>query len=143
MDYQTNEGRVTLPTAGFTDHTINIIKFPDLAATLVISRGQMEKGQTLEASFNAQMDKLAKTVPDFKPGERRSVQFGKQGDIEAWETINQFTQGKEKLHQYQLASQIPGTNTMLALSYGKTKPLDEQDAERWLSIKQSFEFTAE
>ena len=143
MDYQTNDARVTLPTPNLTDHTINIIKFPDLASTLVISRGHMESSQTLEASFNAQMDKLAKTAPDFKPGERRSVRFGKQGDIEAWETMNQFTQGKEKLQQYQLACQIPGTNIMLALSYGKTKPLDEQDAERWLSIKQSFEFAAE
>lgn len=143
MDYQTNEARVALPTEGFIDHTINIIKFPDLASTLVISRGQMEKGQTLEASFNTQMDKLAKTVPDFKGGERQSVRFGKQGDIDAWETMNQFTQGKDKLQQYQLACQIPGTNTMLALSYGKTKPLDDEDAERWLSIKQSFEFATE
>jgi hypothetical protein len=140
MDYRTNELSLHLP-ASPTDHTINILKFAKLASTLVIGRGPIEEGKTLEASFNTQLETLARTAPEFKQDTREAVRVGKAGDIEAIETRNQFAQGKERIYQYQLACLLPDSKTMLALTYGKTKPLDARDAEHWALIKQSFEFS--
>jgi hypothetical protein len=139
MDYRTNELSLSL-TASHIDHTINVLKFSELASTLVISRGMMEEGKTLEASFNAQMEKLSRTAPEFKLLSRNVVRFGKANDIDAIETCNQFMQGKDRIHQYQLACVLPNSNTMLALTYTKASALDERDAEHWMSIKASVEF---
>ncbi|MFN3985919.1 MAG: DcrB-related protein [Rhodocyclaceae bacterium] len=139
MSYFTNELSLQLPGVRYTDQSINILKFPDLGSTLVISRGAIEAGQTLESTFTAQIAALKATAPDFEEGPRATLRIGKTATIEAIETRTSFTQGEAHIHQYQLACQLPDDDLMVAFTYARAAPFEAHDTEFWTRIKQSIE----
>ena len=141
MDYLTHDFRVALPDTEHQDMTVNIVKFPALASTLVITRGALE-ANTLEQSFDQQMKRLSQQVKNFHFHDRQAVAVGPDSGIPGIEIRNQFVRGPEKVFQYQLACTLPGTAVMLALSYVKAEPLTNADLAHWTAIKASLVFTA-
>ncbi|MFN3988618.1 MAG: DcrB-related protein [Rhodocyclaceae bacterium] len=141
MSYRCNELSLQLPGVRVIDQTLNILKLPDLGSTLIISRGALEPGQTLESAFATQMAALAQSAPDFQEERRAAMRVGHSGDIDAIETYIRFTQGEATVHQWQLACRRPGEDIMLALSYARTTPLEARDTEFCNRIKQSIELT--
>ncbi|WP_208510519.1 DcrB-related protein [Variovorax paradoxus] len=141
MDYLTQDFRLALPDTAHQDMSVNILKFPALSATLVVTRGALE-GQTLEQNFDQQMKRLSQQVKNFHFHDRRAVTVGAASDIPGLEIRNQFVRGPEKVFQYQLACQLPGVPVMLALSYVKAEPLGDADLAHWEAIKASLAFTA-
>lgn len=139
MIYHTNDLRLPLPGTPFSDQTLNILKFPDLGSTLVITRGVIADGHTLESTFAAQLTALAQTAPGFQEEGRTNTRIGQSSGIDAIESRSQFMQGEVRIHQYQLACLMPAAGAMLALTYARTNPLEQRDADYWALIKQSIE----
>lgn len=54
MDYLFQEGYFTLPAIAWQDCTVNILKNPQTGASLVITRGIIPQGATLEDEFEKQ-----------------------------------------------------------------------------------------
>jgi len=144
--YTTHDISLSLPDSPLEDLSMNILKFPELGTTLVITRGIIAAGLTLAESFDAQIKKLQQQSRAFQSRGRQEISIGADGDIAAIEIENQLTRGQETLWQYQLACQLPvsGTATaagtagrMLALSYVKNAPLAEQDRAQWEALKAS------
>lgn len=140
MLYITNETQFNIPSTNLKDVTLNILKFQDLGTTLVISRSELSNEETLESSLDEQLKRLENYVKGLKFQAKNKINFGKNQDIEAYELRNQFIKGTEKVFQYQLVCIIPGTRTMLAMSYVKNTDLEQAEMAHWQTIKQSFEF---
>ncbi|GJH20822.1 hypothetical protein CBA19CS22_29790 [Caballeronia novacaledonica] len=101
--YQTNEIAITLPVTEFIDSTFNAIRFPSLEASLVISRGVMPEGTTVESIIDDQIQKLGAQVRDLHFSMRQSVKTGTGQTLPALEMQSRFTRGNDTVHQYQLA----------------------------------------
>jgi len=150
MHYTAEDMSITLPDTTMEDLSMNVLKFPALGTTLVITRGVIAKGLTLAQSFDAQIKKLQQQSRDFKSQGRKEINIGAQGEIAAVEIEHQLLRGQETLWQYQLACQLPeagavtapeAAGKMLALSYVKNAPLGEQEREHWEFLKTSLRFT--
>jgi len=146
MPYTTHDMSLSLPDSTVEDLSMNILKFPGLNTTLVITRGIIAEGLTLGESFDAQIKKLQQQSRHFQSQDRQEIRIGADGEIAAIEIENQLRRGEEKLWQYQLACQLPESGAatatgaagrMLALSYVKNAPLTEQDRQHWEAIKAS------
>lgn len=140
MTYRINEFQFALPDSPLQDASINILKFPELGTSLIISRSFLAEDETLHSNFDAQLKRLEQQVKDLRYQPAQVIRVGFAQDIEALELRSQFSKGAEKVFQYQLALVLPGTRKMLALSYVKAQPLSNVEAEHWTTIKQSLQF---
>lgn len=72
MDYLFQEGHFTLPAIAWQDCTVNILKNPQTGASLVITRGIIPQGATLEDEFEKQWQALLPQISDLQqsPGRR-------------------------------------------------------------------------
>lgn len=140
MNYRLNEFRFDLPTDQVRDTSINILRFETLGTSLVVSRSLLNEGETLQSNFDDQIQRLRQQVLDLRLQPPRQVKLGADGKLEGIELQSQFTKGKEKVYQYQLALLLPGSRKMLALSYVKPQPLGEEEAAHWAALKQSLDF---
>jgi len=144
--YTTHDLTLTLPASPVEDLSMNILKFRELGATLVITRGVIAEGLSLGESFDAQFKKLQQQSRHFQSRGRREIVLGAAGEIAGIEIEHQLTRGQETLWQYQLACQLPtsgeatppgAAGRMLALSYVKNAPLSAQDRGQWEALKAS------
>ena len=140
MTYRINEFQFALPPSELLDASINILKFPELGTSLIVSRSQLAKGETLQSSFDSQLKKLEQQVQELRYQPGVAVRVGSAQEVDALELRSQFNKGSEQVFQYQLALVLPGTRKMLALSYVKAQPLNDSDAAHWASIRQSLNF---
>ena len=140
MTYRINEFQFQLPASELQDTTINILKFPELGTSLIVSRSLLAEGETLQSNFDDQLKRLEKQVQDlrFQPGV--AVRLGASQDVDGIELRSQFSKGNDKVFQYQLALVLPGTRKMLALSYVKAEKLGDAEAAHWATIKSSLLF---
>ncbi|ASW01034.1 DUF1795 domain-containing protein [Paraburkholderia aromaticivorans] len=138
--YYTHEAAFTLPDASYVDSSFNVIRLPQLNANLVISRGALNDGETLESSLDAQMRRLADQVAELHYSAKQPVTIGLRQDVAGFEMQNRFMRGKEPVYQYQLAWLLPGSRTMMALSYTRATALTDIDAAHWSAIKASIDF---
>ncbi len=138
MTYRTQELQFQLPDAELHDASINILKFPSLGTSLIISRSQLGEGETLQSNFEGQLKRMEQQIQDLRFQPPVAVQIGGARDVPAFELRSQFSKGAEKVFQYQLALVVPGTRQMLALSYVKPQPLGDAEAAHWAAIKQTF-----
>ncbi|RQO54073.1 DcrB-related protein [Pseudomonas sp. KBW05] len=138
MTYRLNELQFTLPSDEVQDASINILKFATLGTSLIVSRSLLGDGETLQSNFEEQLAKLEKQVQDLRYQPAQAVRVGAAQDIDAIEVHNQFSQGTERIYQYQLALLIPGTRQMLALSYVKAQPLGNAENAHWVTIKNTL-----
>jgi hypothetical protein len=140
MSYRLNEFQFALPPSELLDASINILKFPELGTSLIVSRSLLAEGETLQGSFDSQLKKLEQQVQELRYQPGVAVRVGTAQEVDALELRSQFNKGNERVFQYQLALVLPGTRKMLALSYVKAQPLDDADAAHWASIKGSLNF---
>lgn len=140
MNYRLNEFRFDLPTDQVRDTSINILRFETLGTSLVVSRSLLNEGETLQSNFDDQIQRLRQQVLDLRLQPPRPVKLGADGKLEGIELQSQFTKGKEKVYQYQLALLLPDSRKMFALSYVKPQPLGEEEAAHWAALKQSLDF---
>ena len=137
MSYTTQELSLQLPTAEVQDGTINILRFPVLGASLVITRGNLGADETLRSHFEEQLGKLAKQLKEMKTSPISDTRVGPAGNIEAVELRNQFIKGTEQVYQFQLGIK-PAEGRIMSLSYVKPQPMGEAEASHWESIKRSL-----
>lgn len=140
MSYRLNEFQFALPPSDLLDASINILKFPELGTSLIVSRSLLAEGETLQGSFDSQLKKLEQQVQELRYQPGVAVRVGTAQEVDALELRSQFNKGNERVFQYQLALVLPGTRKMLALSYVKAQPLGDADAAHWASIKGSLNF---
>ncbi|WOE79520.1 DcrB-related protein [Pseudomonas protegens] len=140
MTYRINEFQFALPPSELLDASINILKFPELGTSLIVSRSQLAAGETLQSNFDSQLKKLEQQVQELRYQPGVAIRVGSAQEVDALELRSQFNKGTEQVFQYQLALVLPGTRKMLALSYVKAQPLNDSDAAHWASIKQSLNF---
>lgn len=140
MSYRLNEFQFALPPSELLDASINILKFPELGTSLIVSRSLLAEGETLQGSFDSQLKKLEQQVQELRYQPGVAVRVGTAQEVDALELRSQFNKGNERVFQYQLALVLPGTRKMLALSYVKAQPLSDADAAHWASIKGSLNF---
>jgi hypothetical protein len=140
LAYRLNEFGFNLPPADVLDASINILKFPELGTSLIVSRCQLSEGETLRGSFDEQLKRLEQQVEGLRCQPVQAVLVGGEQGLEALELHSQFSRGADKVFQYQLMFVLPGTRQMLALSYVKAEPLGEADTSHWAAIKASLQF---
>ena len=140
MTYRINEFQFQLPPGELLDATINILKFPELGTSLIVSRSLLAEGETLQSNLDAQLARLEKQVQDLRCQPGVAVRLGPNQDVEGVELRSQFNKGTEKVFQYQLALVLPGTRKLLALSYVKAEKLGDAEAAHWATIKGSLVF---
>lgn len=140
MTYRINEFQFQLPPGELLDATINILKFPELGTSLIVSRSLLAEGETLQSNLDAQLARLEKQVQDLRCQPGVAVRLGPNQDVDGIELRSQFNKGTEKVFQYQLALVLPGTRKLLALSYVKAEKLGDAEAAHWAMIKGSLVF---
>ncbi|MDF2640765.1 MAG: hypothetical protein K0R45_37 [Pseudomonas sp.] len=140
MTYRINELQFQLPQSELQDASINILKFPELATSLIISRSLLAEHETLQSNFDDQLKRLEQQVQQLRFQPAQLLRLGVDQATEAVELRSQFSKGPENVYQYQLAFLQPGTRKMIALSYVKAQPLGEAEAAHWATIKQTLTF---
>ncbi|MBC3348963.1 MULTISPECIES: DcrB-related protein [Pseudomonas] len=140
MTYRINEFQFQLPESELLDATINILKFPELGTSLIVSRSLLADGETLQSNLDDQLKRLEKQVQDLRAQPGVAVRLGANQEVEGVELRSQFNKGNEKVFQFQLALVLPGTRKMLALSYVKAEKLGDAEAAHWATIKGSLLF---
>lgn len=139
MNYQINEGQLQLIN-DFIDESVNIIKFPSLKASLVITRTVLNSKQTAESYFLEQTAALKKTMKNFLMSERTPTVLGndKATPIAALESQLQFEQKGVVLHQFLLTAQWPTPAHLLVFTYAQARPFNNDDEAHWQAIKAAF-----
>ncbi|MBT2298671.1 DcrB-related protein [Pseudomonas fluorescens] len=140
MTYRLNEFQFQLPESELLDATINILKFPELGTSLIVSRSLLAEGETLQSNLDDQLKRLEKQVQDLRCQPGATVRLGANQEVEGIELRSQFNKGNEKVFQFQLALVLPGTRKMLALSYVKAEKLGDAEVAHWATIKGSLVF---
>lgn len=140
MTYRINEFQFQLPPSELLDATINILKFPELGTSLIVSRSLLADGETLQSNLDEQLKRLEKQVQDLRAQPGVAVRLGANQEVDGIELRSQFNKGNEKVFQFQLALVLPGTRKMLALSYVKAEKLGDAEAAHWATIKGSLLF---
>lgn len=138
MNYLFQEGHLTLPNDTWQDCTINILKNPHTGASLVITRGLIPEGSTLESEFEKQWDALLPQISDLEQSPRRRISAGPDGAIAAIEVTSRFIRAGHHHHQHQLAAQPNGSLTMILFTYSSMNPFTHEDDNRWQQIKASL-----
>jgi len=110
MTYRLNEFQFQLPPSELLDATINILKFPELGTSLIVSRSLLAEGETLQSNLDDQLKRLEKQVQDLRCQPGATVRVGANQEVEAIELRSQFNKGNEKVFQFQLALVLPGTS---------------------------------
>ncbi len=78
MDYLFQEGYFTLPAIAWQDCTVNILKNPQTGASLVITRGIIPQGATLEDEFEKQWQALLPQISDLQQSPRGASAPGRR-----------------------------------------------------------------
>lgn len=136
MLYQINEGSFNFLT-GVDDDSVNILKFTERQASLVVTRAELKNGQTEEDYFSKQVGELKKSMKRFLIGDRKPATLGSDKPLEATEAQLQFEQKGTKLHQFLLIARLPESR-LLVITYAQARPFAPEDTEHWQSIKASF-----
>ncbi|MEA5672310.1 DcrB-related protein [Pseudomonas sp. MH2] len=139
MQYSINEALLCLPDTKVIDASINILRFPDLGTTLIISRSPLAENETLKSNFDAQLDKLRQQVANLRCSPAQETKAGVSPSVDAIEVQTEFNKGNERVYQYQIALQVPGKAQLIALSYVASKPMTSVQTQHWTVIKQSLQ----
>ncbi|QXI28450.1 DcrB-related protein [Pseudomonas vanderleydeniana] len=138
MTYRLNEFQFQLPDSELLDASINILKFPELGTSLIVSRSLLGEGEDLRSNFDSQLKRLEQQVQELRYQPRQDVRLGADQSLDAIESRSQYSKGADKVYQFQLAFVLPGTRKMTALSYVKAQPLGDAEAAHWARIKHSL-----
>lgn len=137
MTYRLNELQFQLPASELQDASINILKFPKLGTSLIVSRSLLAEGETLDSSLESQLQRLEQQVQELRFQAPQPVLLG-PAQVPGLELRSQFHKGSEQVFQFQLALVLPGTRQMLAMSYVKAQKLGAAEAAHWTQIKNSL-----
>lgn len=134
MNYLMQEGLIAFPdNPVFMDETVNILRFPDYQASLVISRTRLSSGQTPDVYLSRQIAQLKKDCRHFLAGEPEPVLLG---TVPALEISSSFEKQGVKIYQQLLCTQqFPD---LLVLTFSRLSPPDKDSVLWWQQIKASF-----
>ena len=131
---------MALPSNAYFDGSINILRFDKLNTSLVITRGKLHEGETLEKNFESQIKKLEAQMKEVRFQGRSNVQIGKKSDVPAIEVRTQYKEGNNRVYQLQLVWELSGGRVM-AMSYIKASPLGEAETQHWELIKAGIDLS--
>ncbi|HGY3716624.1 TPA: DcrB-related protein [Citrobacter gillenii] len=135
MDYLISEGTLVLPSH-IEDDSVNILKFPALGASLVVTRAVLQDGMTAEKYITSQMAALRKSMKNFISGDRTTVPFSIDPVMTATEIHCEFEQQGHRLYQFLLVSQ--SGQSLLVLTWSQPRPFSPVDIQHWKDIRAGF-----
>lgn len=135
MDYQFNEGSMVLPAAAH-DSSVNILRFNDFQATLVISRETLKPGLTAEDYYQQQMTLLKKSMKNFLPGEKKTVALNGAPDASCCEFSCRFEQQGKGVWQ-RLLMVVTGQQVLI-FAFTRQAPFDDASLDGWQRIIDSI-----
>lgn len=137
ISYQLNEFELNLP-ANYLDESFNILQFPELKSSLVITRGQLKPPQTLEQYYGLQIATLKKEMKNFLVDSEQSVIYTRNNEQNiGYEISCTFDKSGQKIHQFLLIIQIQ--HVAIVLAYAQARPFDQGDLQHWQTIKSKFD----
>jgi hypothetical protein len=140
MLYKINEASFDLPDKEIQDATLNVLRFPALNTSLIVTRSLLAKGDTLESNFDDQLQALEGKLDQLRFQGKQKILVGPKSKIPAIEVRTQFKRGEDHIYQFQLAFVIPNTEKIMALTYAKSAPLGEAELDHWMNLKSSLNF---
>lgn len=136
MKYQIQEGCFILPE-GFEDESINIIKFKELQAALVVTRANLTKGQSLEGYYDQQMAQLKHAMKNFLLDERKKVTVNSADEQrQSYQAHCEFDQKGQRMYQCLLFTEAQGR--LLAMAYSQPRAFTNVDLAHWQGIINSL-----
>jgi hypothetical protein len=129
VPFTLSEGVLNLPGA-YQDHSINVLKFPDAGATLVITRARDIPEGDDEKYLSQQLSKIKRSMKKVVIGEAGdSTVAGFSAREVALRFENQHVMVYEKLAVVRLE------NHLLALTLSRMQPFDADADTFWAAIK--------
>ena len=113
MKYQINEGNFTIPDTT-QDRTVNMLmlNYGPGGLTLVVTRDQIQQGETLDAMLTRQLRVLASQVKAFKEQQRELVVVG-AAQLQGVRVATSFKQNNASLHQLQTMVRVGGDGVLV------------------------------
>lgn len=141
MLYHINEGAFDLSLDGRLDRTLNLLAMPDgTGLTYIISRDDLQTGETLAQFVDRQLQQLKTQVSGFKELSRGEVALGdpKLG-VKGIEIGTEFRQNGQELHQRQAIFQLPGGARALIFTASSMELPDKDGLAVWNKALASFQ----
>ncbi|CAI1802820.1 DUF1795 domain-containing protein [Serratia fonticola] len=136
MKYQIQEGCFSL-TNGFEDESINIIKFKELQAALVVTRACLMEGQSLEGYYDQQMAQLKHAMKNFLLDERKKVTVNSPDEQrQSYQVHCEFDQKGQRMYQCLLFTEAQGR--LLVMAYSQPRAFSKADFAHWQGIIDSL-----
>ena len=142
MNYHIHEGALNV-FAWTQDRSLNVlsVQLPEheQAAQVVISRDQLEAGETLEQSVTRQLHALERQVKQLLIHSRQGLSIG-PNQWPAVAVYSELKQGEHTAWQAQVAmlDRGRGAGAVLVFTLSATQALSPASVEQWWSIVQGF-----
>lgn len=133
LNYQINEGSIRL-AEGFSDESMQIIKYPSRQLTFVITRAQLQKDQTIEAYVNEQVAQMRMGMKAFQVTTRQVISLG--GLYQGEHLECHLLQGNQPIFNHLIV--VARENQLLAMTFAQPKLFNETDLEFINTILESF-----
>lgn len=137
MQYQINEGSFTVPDST-QDRSVNMLVLNQGPGglTLVVTRDQMQEGESLDAMLTRQLRTLASQVKAFKQQEREEITVG-EARLPGLRVATFFKQNNVGIHQQQTIVQLGGS-AVLVLTLTCSSPLTADQGAYAQQLLDSF-----
>lgn len=140
MDYQLQEGSITLPE-GFEDRTINMfISGSSIPAPLniTVSRDNLGPGEDLGAYLERQVTQIALRLPGYTALGSKAAQLSSTQPVAGLQVDGYHLKDGRPFYQRQAAFEIAPGRTLVFSVTNQTDFSKEQE-QRWLQLLNSFE----
>lgn len=140
MDYQLQEGRLTLPE-GFQDRTVNMFV---LGATvpaplsITVSRDHTLPGEAIDTYLERQLKLIASKLRGYTLLEKKAVVLSSTQPIQGVQVEAYHLVDKRPIHQRQAAF-IIAPNRVLVISASSQLDFTAQQNQQWSELLASFE----
>jgi hypothetical protein len=137
--YHINEGTLNLFNNLLMDKSVNALSYKlndSETVQVIVSRDQLEPGETLEQSTERQLRIMARQVKQFVKHNQSSTTVGTKG----WPGImvhSQFMNGNQPVHQIQIVAQNSETS-LLIFTLSTHFALTEKNISMWQEKVNTF-----
>lgn len=132
-----SEGALALPGA-WQDCSINVLRFPQQAATLAITRAWDVKPEEDERYLGQQLEKVKQRMKKFTAGEPQDCTLGGHP---AREVALQFQSGQGPVYEKLAIARID--EHLLVFTLSRMAPFDDEAEAFWAAIKAGLQAEAQ
>lgn len=138
MNYNFQEGFITLPSSDYLDNSLNIIKFSGKKSSLSLTRDSLPEGKTAKQYLAEQIAVIRKEVKLYAVTDPAS--FTTTSGVQGWAF---YCEPEQKgIHLYQYIAGYELENSILVMTYCQLHPFTDADLQDWQVLKLNFTRTA-